>query len=98
MALIILACILALALWCQLWLRDYAKEITGCEHKRGDLVPAVKDRWGRDTALVWVCKDCRFQVPLKMERAGKSLWIRQEDLERDRKDHRGESKTEGTWH
>lgn len=95
---IVLACILAVFVWIQVWLHDHAKEITGCEHKRGDLVPAVKDRLGRDTALVWMCKDCRFQVPLKMLRAGKDIWIRQEDSDRNRKDHRGKSKTEGTWH
>ncbi len=100
MALIILACLILLHAWVRVWLHDHAKEITGCEHKRGDLVPAVKDRWGRDTALVWCCKDCRFQVPLKMNRAGGSdLWIRQEDVDKRRsklrEDHRGEGPSEG---
>ena len=60
------------------------QKIAACKHKHGDLVPAVKDRWGRDTALIWVCKDCPFQVPLKMLRASKDLWVRQEDSERNR--------------
>lgn len=81
----VLSCLLLVFFWCQVWLYDHKKEITGCEHKRGDLVRAVKDRFGRDTALVWCCKDCRFQIPLKMLRAGKDLWIRQEDSERNRK-------------
>jgi hypothetical protein len=84
MALAVLVCLLLLYIWVKTWFYEHAKEITGCEHKRGALVPAVKDRWGRDTALVWCCKDCSFQVPLKMLRAGKDIWIRQEDSDRNR--------------
>lgn len=70
-AFMVVAAVYALLLWVHIVkLIPERRAICACRHVQGDLHPGVQDRYGRKTALIWECRTCPLQIPLKLNRLG----------------------------